>query len=66
MRKSGYRSYHGRMSGGKRVAIIVMVAVLVLAAGYLVSQHFMVYDDAENDDVKVLQCAHSILIDRNF
>ena len=27
---------------------------------------FMVYDDAENDDVKVLQSAHSILIDRNF
>ena len=46
MRKSGYRSYHGRMSGGKRMAIIVMVAVLVLAAGYLVSQHFVVYDDA--------------------
>ncbi len=46
MRKSGYRSYHGRMSGGKRVAIIVMAAILLLAAGYLVSQHFVVYDDA--------------------
>ena len=46
MRKSGYRSYHGRMSGGKRVAIIVMATVLALAVIYLASQHFMVYDDA--------------------
>lgn len=46
MRKDGYRSYHGRMSGGKRAAIIIMVAILVLAAGYLASQYFVVYDDA--------------------
>ena len=27
---------------------------------------FMVYDDAENEDVKVLKRTHGILIDRNF
>jgi len=46
VKKDGYRSYHGRMSGGKRAAIVIMVAILVLAAVYLVSQHFVVYDDA--------------------
>ena len=52
MKKSGYRSYHGRMSGGKRAAIIVMAAILVLAGGYLVSQHFAVYDDAGGIHIK--------------
>ncbi len=46
MKKSGYRSYHGRMSGGKRAAIVAMMTVLLLAAAYLVSQYFVVYDDA--------------------
>lgn len=44
----GYNSYHGRMSGGKIVLIVVLALVLVGAVAYLVLQNYVVYDEAGN------------------
>ena len=39
MATKGYNSYHGRMSGGKSVLIVVQALVLVGAVAYLAVQH---------------------------
>ena len=44
----GYNSYHGRMSGGKIVLIVVLALVLVGAVAYLALQNYVVYDEAGN------------------
>jgi len=40
----GYSSYHGRRSGSKVVMVVILLAVFLLAAGYLVLQNFVVYE----------------------
>ena len=48
MATKGYNSYHGRMSGGKIVLIVVLALVLVGAVAYLALQNYVVYDEAGN------------------
>lgn len=44
MSTKGYNSYHGRMTAGKKVLLIVLIVVLLLAVAFLVCQKYVVYD----------------------
>ena len=46
MATKGYSSYHGRVSPGKIVLIVVLVLILVGAVTYLVVQNYLVYDES--------------------
>lgn len=45
MATKGYNSYRGRAGGKNTVVAIVLVAVILAAAGYLIAQNYTVYDD---------------------
>ena len=40
----GYHSYHGRTSGKKIALIVVMILLLVVSAGYLLLQDYIIYE----------------------
>ncbi len=40
----GYSGYRGRRPSGRRWLVVVLVLILLVATGFLVAQHYMVYD----------------------
>lgn len=46
MAVKGYNSYRGRSNPGKIIGAIALAVVILACAGYLISQNYVVYDDA--------------------
>lgn len=45
MATKGYNSYHGRGNTKKIIAVVALILVILGAAGYLVIQNYVIYDD---------------------
>ena len=54
MSTKGYNTYHGRSNAKKTVATIALLLIIIGAVGYLVVQNYIVYDDAGQAHLELL------------
>ena len=48
MTTRGYQNYRGKKSGKRILLVVVLILVLILCAGYLILQDYIVYDSSGN------------------
>ena len=44
MTTRGYQNYRGKKNGKRILLVVVLILVLILCAGYLILQDYIVYD----------------------
>ena len=48
MTTRGYQNYRGKKNGKRILLVVVLILVLILCAGYLILQDYIVYDSSGN------------------